>query len=59
MNHGGCEQGIIVQVETLVPVWIQRPLADARRLCLLAIQGSDGEGIGKACCVLVSARVGA
>ena len=36
------------QVKGLVPVWVQRAFADARRLRLLAIDGGDGERVGEA-----------
>lgn len=41
--------GIVVHVEALIPVGVERLLDDACRLCLLAIDGGYGEGIGKSC----------
>ena len=38
-----------VHVEALVPVGVQRLLDDARGARLLAIDGSNGEGVGKSC----------
>jgi hypothetical protein len=36
------------QIETLVPVRVQGTFADTGSLCLLAIDGGDGEGVGEA-----------
>ena len=36
------------QVETLVPVGVQRPLGDGRRLCLFAVDRGYGKWIRKA-----------
>lgn len=40
--------GETVQVKALVPVGVQRPLADGRRLGLFAVDGRNREGIGQA-----------
>ena len=39
----------IVHVKALIPVWIERLLDDAGRLCLFAIDGGYGKGIGESC----------
>lgn len=38
-----------LQIEALIPVGVERSLAHARGLGLLAIDGSDREWIGEAC----------
>ena len=43
-----------IHVEALIPVRVQRPLADRCRLGLLAIDGGDGERIGETCVVSVN-----
>lgn len=39
----------IVHVKALIPVWIERLLDDACRLCLFAIDGGYGERVGESC----------
>lgn len=39
----------IVHVKALIPVWIERLLDDACRLCLFTIDGGYGERIGESC----------
>lgn len=38
-----------IQIEALIPIRIQRPLADGGGLGLLAIDGRNGKRIGKSC----------
>lgn len=46
-NHDG-QRGDAVQVEALVPVWVQCLFDHTRRLGLLAADGSNSEGVWKA-----------
>lgn len=46
-----------VQVKALVPVRAQGPLGDGGSLRLLAIDGSNSEGVRKACDLLVTAAL--
>jgi hypothetical protein len=37
-----------LQVKALVPIWVECAFRHRRRLCLFAIDGRYGEGVGKA-----------
>ncbi len=47
--HPRGREGVVAQVKTLIPIWVQRPLANGRRLCLLAVDRSNSKGVREAC----------
>lgn len=49
MERSKSRVGPDLQIEMFIPVWVQGTLGDLGGLCLLAVDGSDGERIGKSC----------